>query len=235
MAPTPKLPKIILIHGLNNNLESFYPMRDFLMGLGFEVSMLRLPGHDEQRENLFSLDQAMKDFDSKISALTGAPYIIVAFSLGALLYELWERTQKAQAVKKIYLAPAFELKNKALILGLVKLFKDRFPIKSFMPRFARNRNSLLIKEYRTLFAAVDLFKEDFAVHGNAMILLDPQDELVDSRHVLRNWKNHSQIHLINRPYLKNLRGYHHMIFHEDYYSQEDWAKFQNGIKGFLGL
>lgn len=233
MAPIQKLPKIILIHGLNNNLESFYGMRDYFISLGFEVNMIRLPGHDETREDMFSYDRAVEVFHNRISPLSDSPYIVVAFSLGALYYELWEQNHKARAVKKLYLAPAFAIKNLGLIKRLVEFLPSEFPIRSFMPKFARNRSFLFIKEYKILLQGVEDFSQNFSVSGDALILLDPKDELVDSGYILKNWKNHQQIQIINRPYLKKLRGHHHMIFHPDYFSEVDWRNFQNLLEDFI--
>lgn len=233
MAPIQKLPKIILIHGLNNNLESFYGMRDYFISLGFEVNMIRLPGHDENREDMFLYERAMRVFDERVSPLTEDPYIVMAFSLGALYYELWEKKNGVKASKKLYLAPAFAIKNLALIKRLVEFLPSEFPIRSFMPKFARNRSFLFIKEYKILLQGVKDFSQNFEVSGDVLILLDPKDELVDSGYILKNWKNHDQIQVINRPYLKNLRGHHHMIFHPDYFSDVDWKNFQNLLEDFI--
>lgn len=213
-------PKLILLHGLNNNLECFYPLRDELIAAGFDCVLLTLPGHGEDRELGRSLEISLRDLDRQLQAHTKEPYYLVGFSMGGLLFQLWlEEHQDRRPQAQVLLAPALKIRRQRIVSLLLKLLPSNLAIKSLMPAHGRRRTSLYVWEYRTLIEGITAFKDRLI--PPTLILIDPKDELVDAK-ALKSL--HARTHFIERPALRGA-GVHHLIFHPDYFGRTEWKQF----------
>ena len=78
--------KIIIIHGLNNNMNSFIPLAHSLKALGYVPEMLCLPGHGSNREETRHIKTATENFDRSMEKLIQGPYAVIAFPKAHYIY-----------------------------------------------------------------------------------------------------------------------------------------------------
>ncbi|MBA2404169.1 MAG: alpha/beta fold hydrolase [Bdellovibrionales bacterium] len=231
--------KIIIIHGLNNNLECFYPFRDQIRSLGFEAELMCLPGHGQDREEARDFEVALTHFDENIQKLITGPYAVIAFSQGALYFQLWlEKYNRPLPLAQVLLAPALFIRHfskLSMIMGRLPAFMI---IISQMPRKLRRYHYLNIWEYRTLFNKARKFQEfKTPLKAPTLILIDPKDELVDAqklKHELDGRTSGAEIEFWERKYLRGRRpGKYHVLFHPEYFTPDDWQKFTSKISEFV--
>lgn len=232
--------KLLIIHGLNNNLEGFNPLRDACREMGFETHVITLPGHGEDRNQARSFQIAFKAFSESMERHTGSPYQVIAFSQGALFFQLWMQTHpKIRPLSQILLAPALFINRQGLIEKLISLLPSFAFIISQTPKKVRRYPKLYIWEYRTLFEAVKRFQGDKAAFPvPTLVMLDPQDELINAtllETTLKSWNTSNfELQLIHRPVISAPGlGKHHVIFHPDYYAPGMWLDFIEKIKRFF--
>jgi esterase/lipase len=232
--------KLLIIHGLNNNLEGFYPLRDACRDMGFETHLITLPGHGEDRNEAKSFKLAFGAFSESMEKHTDSPYQVIAFSQGALFLQLWMQTNpKMKPLSQILLAPALFINRQSLIEKVISLLPSFVFIVSQTPEKVRRYPKLYIWEYRTLFEAVKRFqgaKAAFPVP--TLVMIDPQDELINAtllESTLKSWNTSNfEFQLIHRPVISAPGlGKHHVIFHPDYYGPGMWFDFVGKIKRFL--
>jgi hypothetical protein len=226
------LPKIVLIHGLNNNVECFRPLQRSLTQAGHECVLVTLPGHGDNRFEAQDLATARQLFRQQMTSVITGPWVAVAFSTGALYLQLlMQESDIPRPLGQVLLAPAFFIRGSRAIRLMEKVLPRSFHLKSWSPRPIRRYAGLHIWEYRLLFEAVETYQrlsEHFA--GPTLIIIDPKDELVNARELRRHYPQ--QVLLIERPHLWK-PGHHHIIFHPDYYRDEGWKDFVRHIQGFL--
>lgn len=232
--------KVIIIHGLNNNLECFFPLLEKLKTLGLEGELLSLPGHGKIRQEAKDFENAQNVFDQSMQKIIrSAPYSVIAFSQGALYLELWlEKHQGRMPDSQVLLAPALFIRHfKKLNFIMSKLPSFAFII-SQMPKKLRRFPYLHIWEYRTLFNKAQSYLQVYSpLKVPTLILVDPKDELVDAQKLkeeLDNGNSGTQIIFFERPYLSGRRpGKYHVLFHPDYFTAQDWDHFTLQISEFI--
>jgi hypothetical protein len=111
-------------------------------------------------------------------------------------------------------------------------------ILSPMPVRLRRYSYLNIWEYRTLFNKAKVFQKiTTPMKVPTMILVDPNDELVEAQKIkseLDKRNSGAQVEFYERAYLKGRRpGKYHILFHPDYFKPDDWERFTSKIVGFL--
>lgn len=232
---SPALPKIILIHGMNNNQECFFPLREALQAEGFRVEMIVLPNHGSHREEVRDLDQALVLFDESLSSHLHEPYHVIAFSQGAQYFQLWmQKFQRPLPQSYILLAPAVFIRYFGIINRIFEILPAQFFILSQMPRVFRRYDKLYIWEYHLLMQGVKLFQQGSIPFKPSLVIIDPKDELVDSKAVTRHYRGlGSEVWELKRKKLKKTLGKHHIIFHPDYYQAEEWKEFISRMKSSL--
>jgi esterase/lipase len=231
--------KIIIIHGLNNNMEAFFPLRDKLRSQGLEAEVLCLPGHGSDRKEALNYETALEYFDQNIKRMINGPYSVIAFSQGGLYMQLWlEKYQAPQPQAQVLLAPALYIRH----LGKLSMIMSKLPSFAFilspMPLRLRRYSYLNIWEYRTLFNKAKVFQKiTTPMKVPTMILVDPNDELVEAHKIkseLDKRNSGAHVEFYERPYLKGRRpGKYHILFHPDYFKPDDWESFISKIVGFL--
>lgn len=230
------LPKILLIHGLNNRPEAFWSLRDSLVDLGYIVHLITLPGHGEERTELENWNRSSAAFKETMKDLTKDPYVVIAFSQGALHFQDYMTENLVTLpVAQILLAPALFLRNYSIVKRLAKILPATFKIPSTMPKPFRRYDFLYVGEYRNLLEGVKKFGEGklkFPVP--TMVIVDKKDELVDAAKLKAKFDSH--VTILERPFLFGRRpGKHHIIFHPDYYENQGWEKFITDIHQWIGL
>jgi hypothetical protein len=221
---------------MNNNQQCFYPLRDALLEEGFDVRMMVLPNHGEKRDEVKNLDEALIKFDQEISPLLEENYVVLAFSQGAQYFQLWLNTfSRPRPLSMVLLAPAVFINFHGAVERLVHFLPGHFVFKSKMPRMFRRYHELYYWEYRLLFSGVSRFAEIRNLHGiPTQVMIDPKDELVNAKKVLALYQQMgAKTEVIKRKKLKLTLGRQHIIFHPDYFGEDEWKEFIHNISRFL--
>lgn len=233
-SPLKKPNKLIIIHGLNNNAQSFEPLMSEFKQLGWETHFVTLPCHGENRKEASDFKEAFACFDRSMRELADSPYAVIAFSQGALYFQLWlEKRPDKRPLAQVLLAPALYIHRHGMIGLLTKMLPAFISIKSFSPKAIRRYGTLSISEYRILMEGLAAYQRLNGVFKlPTMILIDPKDELVDADMMALRL---SPVELFPREYLGKKMGIHHIIFHPDYFSADDWKRFIVKINDFLKM
>lgn len=229
--------KVLLIHGLNNSIESFTPLQEKLNSLNFDCVIICLPGHGGNRNECPTLELALKKFDELLQPHIKCDYNVVAFSQGALYFQLWLNMQgKNRPQKQVLLAPALSIRFFGIAEKIISAMPRMSIIPSQTPKKFRKYPFLFGWEYKILFnAATEFIGLKIKVPVPTLVLIDPKDEVIDST-TLKKVMDEENVRLIyfSRPYLKGKRpGKHHILFHPDYFSQSDWENIIKTIYEFL--
>lgn len=231
---------LIIIHGLNNNLECFDPLKERFEKTGFKCSLIILPGHGDLREEAYDLTTALKVFDERMKKLIQEPYVVIAFSQGALYFQIWlQRNDHPAPLAQVLLAPALFINWHSKIEWVINLLPSAFYIRSRTPKILRRYMGLYLGEYKTLLEGVRLYQSFKAgMRVPTLILIDPLDELVDAK-ILKNeledrCRDKLKIILVNKPRLEGkTMGQHHVLFHPDWFIPKQWEEMTSEIESFL--
>ncbi len=201
--------------------------------------MLCLPGHGENRQEAREFEKAQEHFDKALRKLISGPYLVIAFSQGALYFQLWlEKNLDKLPLAQVLLAPALFIRNFTILDKIMTKLPHYAFIPSQMPRKLRRYSYLNIWEYRTLFnKARDYQKITTPMKVPTLILISSKDELVDAKKMkseLDKRNSEAQVEFYEREYLKGKRpGKYHILFHPDYFMFDDWENFIQKIIRFL--
>lgn len=224
--------KIVFFHGLNNNPQGFDPIINHFESLGFETELIILPCHGKDRTEAANDKEALRIFDRSMKSLEGQDYVAVAFSHGALYLQLWmEKNLAHKPRKQVLLAPALFIRKQAFIAKALSVLPGSLHIMSLQPKVFRRYNTLSAGEYNILVQGIltwQKIKPAFKIP--TMVVIDPLDELVDAQ------KLKAEIPATQfwpRPYLKKGLGAHHIMFHPDYFSADEWKSFTSELDSFL--
>lgn len=233
-------PKVIILHGLNNTVESFYLLRDGLQAMGHECVLLNLPGHGKVRDKTINFESAQREFDEVIRPHTRGPYAVVAFSLGALYLQLWlQKNPLQRPLAQVLLAPALKIRHQDLVHKIVGRLWNSLPLPSQTPPRLRLYSFLYVRDYGPLLEGQNVFKgltTPFTVP--TLILVDPKDEVIDVEGLQKDIRQVNlpsvTMQLFERKYLMGKRpGKYHVLFHPDYFRPDDWDKFSKMVGEFL--
>lgn len=232
--------KLIIIHGLNNSERAFDSLKTQLQEFGFDTHFLTLPCHGENRFEAKNFDEALQCFDKNMKAHSTEPYSVIAFSQGALYLQLWlNKNPDRLPTKQVLLAPALIILKQKMAEILFSSLPAWIPTKSFSPRSIRRFAVLSIRDYKILMGGLKKFRElKPAFNIPTLLMIDPKDELVDAVGLEREFQKRNQnlkLTMFPREYLAMGLGCHHILFHRDYFSQEDWKKFTQSIRDFLEM
>jgi alpha-beta hydrolase superfamily lysophospholipase len=226
--------KLILIAGLNNNDDALSVLAEELRAKGHEVHLLNLPGQGHDRTETESLDRAMSAFTNSITKVANGNYGIIAFSTGALYFNLWLSKNEGHLPEfQILLAPAFAMKNKSVLQTLFKILPASFKIRSMAPPKFRRYSWMKISEYRLLVTLQEKFKElppDWLSRTSFKILIDERDELVDARALSIRWPQETQV--LKRGIGQVRLGMYHALFHPDFWKKNEWDSFIRNLLKF---
>lgn len=233
--------KIVFIHGMNNTSHCFASFNDHFKHLGFETEYVTLPGHGDDRFENTSIKRALGHFDRSMKKYENTPYVVIAFSQGALYLQLWmEKNPPHKPLKQVLLAPALAIQRFSLIKTISEFLPASFPIKSFTHKKFRRFGFLRIHEYRTILEGITTYQKiQKSLKVPSLVIVDPKDELIDTKKLkedLEKFNPGLNVDLIERTYLNGKQlGSHHYLFDRDYYSKEDWIKITRKVEAFLGI
>lgn len=229
--------KIVFIHGLNNNSKCFDELAETFKTLGHETDLVILPGHGENRKEARTFKEAMSLFDQKMKKFKNTPYVVIAFSQGALFLQLWlEKNPEDKPKRQVLLAPALFVSHQGLVEKALKILPKFIMIKSLSPKAFRRYELMNAWEYQILLDGVRLFQKlrpKFKIP--TLVDIDPKDELVDAlrlKEELEVINSDLKVTLHERPKLKGL-GAHHIMFHPDYFDEEHWKELVRKLQDFL--
>lgn len=209
----------------------------FFKSRGFETEFMVLPGHADKRLHGQEFKNSLELFDQKMRTLPEGPYYVIAFSHGALYLQLWmEKNPDHRPLKQVLLAPAFYTHQQTLMRYVLGLLPSFLWIKSFSPKEFRRYEYLTVADYRMLLKGmVTLHKMNTPFKIPTMVMIDPQDELVDAESLKREVEKKNQLNVIfyERSYLQKGLGSHHILFHPDYFLPNDWTLFMSSIEDFF--
>lgn len=229
------LPKLIILHGLNNNSSTWDEFETVMRSRGFvNIVRVTLPGHGSIRDEGQTFEEALKNFDKNITPHVQGPYVVVAYSLGALFFQNWliGRTENLP-LRQVLLAPALYLRKEKWIRKIISSLHPRLPIPSIAPKDIKLHKSLFVWEYRNLLGGMSRFQEKVSsLSVPSFVLLDPRDELIDAEKLKREWRA-GEVYFLERPHQKFGPSNHHILFHSKYFTAEEWELFIEKIEKFL--
>lgn len=229
--------EIIIIHGLNNSSEAFFPLGKELESQGFTIRYFNLIGHEELNSNI-SMEESIKHLQDQFESLPhDKKYYCIAFSQGGLVLQLISQSSKKNLVKQILLSPALKIRKNILYRLILPLIPRSWRIKSNTPLEVRKFNELSLNYYQNLVDQVQHLKgvnRDLLDQISTFTIIDPNDELVDYKELesfiklqkLTNWK----FELFHR---KNKPSRHHELFHPMFLDQSDWSLLITNIVNFI--
>jgi hypothetical protein len=228
--------KIIIFHGLNNNLQGYGPLRQELEKFGFETEIVTLPCHGENRYEARNYEEALRVFTKTMKRFEGQSYHALAYSHGALYLQLWMENQMTQKpIKQVLLAPALFIRRQSFIVRFLKYIPSFFYIISLQPSRFRRYSILSSREYNILVQGIvkwQKLKRNFRVPSK--IFIDPSDELVHAELLKEEVEkiNQLKVEYLERADKKLGLGGHHIIYHPDYFTKEAWDKLIQEIVDF---
>lgn len=188
----------IFAHGLNLDPTKLMPLRDIIHELGGETSLLTLAGHKSQYDlNLLAkltLEEIEDDFIKTYNSFFNQS-IFIGQSFGCLIYaKLVAEKRIEEAKKNIFLSPAFEIHK---VLKLSNILPKNLWIKSHNFAGYRYHDKLPVALYTQINRANKGFSADeiMELKNPSLVLIDPQDELVPYKKLLKKVERNSQITL----------------------------------------
>lgn len=197
----------IFAHGLNLDPTKLMPLREVVHELGGESALLTLAGHKSQYDlNLLAtltLEQIEEDF---IKTYNGhfRDSIFVGQSFGCLIYaKLVAEKRIQEARKNIFFSPAFEIHT---ILKLSLVLPKNLWIKSKNFVGYRYHDKLPVHLYTEINRANLGFSGEqiMGLKNSSLLMIDPKDELVPYKRLVKKIERNSQIKLVtfetHKPY-----------------------------------
>lgn len=230
-----RLPKLIILHGLNNNSTTWDEFEDAMKTRGFTRTVrITLPGHGELRDEGKTFEEALRKFDEKILPHVQEPYVVVAYSLGALFFENWlvGRTENLP-LKQVLLAPCLYLRRQKLVRQIMNSLHPKLPIPSIAPRDIMLYKTLFVWEYRNLLGGLERIQKNLQmINVPGLVIIDPKDELIDAAKLKSEWKA-GDVFYLKRPAQKWGPSNHHILFHSKYFTPDEWDLYLSKIETFL--
>ena len=229
------LPKLIILHGLNNNSTTWDEFEGVMKSRGFTNTVrITLPRHGDVRDQGRTFEEELKIFEGMIAPHVQEPYVVVAYSLGALFFENWLIGRKENLPQKqVLLAPCLYLRREKLVRQIIGSLLPWIPIPSIAPRDIMLYKSLFVWEYRNLLGGLTRFQKDTdKIRVPSLIIIDPKDELIDAEKLKAEWKA-GDVFFLDRPMLKWGPSNHHILFHSKYFTPAKWDFYIRKIEDFL--
>ncbi len=232
------LPKLIILHGLNNNSTTWDEFENVMKNRGFPTVRITLPGHGSVRAEGRNFEEVLKSFHKSLRPHVQEPYLAVAYSLGALFFTNWlmGRTENLP-LRVVFLAPALYLRNENVIRKMISSLHPKLPIPSIAPKEIMLHRTLFVWEYLNLLGGIERFRNSKdPVEVPNLVILDPKDELIDAQRLKSEWKKkapEAEVVFFERPQQKWGLSNHHILFHSKYFTANEWENFIQKIETFL--
>lgn len=231
-----KVKDLVIIHGLNNSKESFYPLKRALTKLGFKVHLFYLAGHRRLNHGL-DLNESLAYLEKQFDALKAPHYYCLGFSQGGLALQLLPERIKRKIKKQILLAPALAIRRSSFLSTVTKLLPAQLPFLSLAPKDLTKFPWLSMAYFILLFDQIAQFQKNKTSTVKTLVMVDLKDELIDVLVVQKIIKENEinwQLEFIERPARPFISiGQGHIVFHPKYFSSADWKKLIHRINSFL--
>ena len=233
------------MHGLNSHPDKMEDLAHYFNQLGYDVLNVALYGHrgslQEMKSASYSAfyEHAKLHMCELLRRAGNDPIIFLGHSTGAvlqgnLLYELSGLAQRKLRV--IWLAPAFELRWYTRFIGLVS---GPFILPSLSPRAYLANYGTSFNAYSALDEGMQKFKQYFSDNPHVLpptlIIMDPQDELVDWQANREFFAQTLQVQFTEvRNHSSHLpKKFHHLIIDRESLGDSGWNNLIHTIKNFL--
>jgi len=252
----------LIIHGLNFRPSRMSQIANMLVAQGVECLNLSLSGHSEhdasspdpttqERRRLEAFKSVSRSlWLSEVRAAyklargraddLDVPLILVGFSLGAALGSDLASAPEFDASFEgmILFAPAFSVHWYTRFLRGLAVF-PRLTFRSLSPKEYAANQGTPIAAYTALFKSLAALRKNQArrTAPNALIFVDPGDELVNYRGLRALCDGPGAERWTLVPTVKTLRkdrrDYHHLIIDEASLGSEGWAKVICHVQQFM--
>jgi pimeloyl-ACP methyl ester carboxylesterase len=233
-----KVKDLVIIHGLNNSKESFYPLKKALTKLGFRVHLFYLPGHRKLNKGL-TLEESISYLEKQFDKLTVPKFYCLGFSQGGLVLELLPERIKRKIKKQVLLAPALAVRRSSFLVTVTKLLPAQMPFLSLAPSKLSKFSWLSVAYFDLLFQQLAQLSKIKKSTIPTLILVDLKDELIDVaalQEMVKQNKHFWQLELIERATLPFISvGQGHIVFHPKYFAKAEWKKLTQRIADFFIL
>lgn len=233
---------VILLHGLNLKPQKMDDWADVLAKNGALVIRFALFGHTGDLGHMQEVKpyvwreqfrEAM-DYALTLSSKHELPLYFVGFSLGALVSLEWLASlvvPPENFKKMVLIAPALSVPwySRAAI-SMLSVFGDGFMLPSRSPETYRANKGTSIAAYQSLFALKKSLEEKKYKNVNlpTLVLIDKNDELVDSRDIKKAMKDFSlgkwQLEFVDNRFAYDNFGFRHLMVDEASIGKDLWAR-----------
>jgi pimeloyl-ACP methyl ester carboxylesterase len=237
---TPKA-VVLLLHGLNLKPSRMDDWSSLLSAHGAHVVRFALYGHEGNAKKMRLVHENIwrKQFREAAhlalekSRQLNVPFYFIGFSLGALVALEWlaSNEEGQRFDKMVLIAPAISVPwySRAAIKAL-SLFGRSLILPSRSPEHYRANRGTSLAAYFALFALKDSLLEKQYLNANVdtLVLIDPEDELVDSRgirDVVKRFKLSSwQIEIIDNQFAFDNYRFRHLMVDKEAIGETMWSK-----------
>lgn len=230
-----KVKDIVLVHGLNNSKQSFYPLKRALTKLGFKVHLLYLAGHRSANKDL-SLEDSLTYLEKQLDKIKSKHFHCIGFSQGGLALQLLPPTVQKRIKKQVLLAPALSLKASSILSTFTSMMPAQMPFLSLAPKKLSKFSWLSVAYFDLLFQQIKEFDLKKPSTIKTLIMVDPKDELinVDGLKEIVSKRSKWKLEMIERPGQTFIcLGQGHIVFHPQYFKKTEWKDLLEKIKNFL--
>lgn len=238
----------IVVHGLNNSMESMDQYKIFLNKQGIKTYNVRLTGHEESwsklkkpRPKTWVADVEQVYTEAK-KENPDAEFIAFGFSLGALTLAVAQLDDSAMKFSRaVYIAPAFSLKthlNLARPFLFLRFFGVWLP--SLTPPEYRLRGITSAQSYYSIFSLQDHFSKlikssmETLRETPALVVFREGDELVDINEISELTKKLSpdwqELKFEKRT---DKKVHQHLLLDQDSLGSKNWTILLEKIRKFL--
>lgn len=233
---------VLLVHGANLRPDRMDEMGATLAERGFDVYRPGFRGHCNEGEGAITDDLASiwekeaKQFYAAAKSRAGTkPLLLVAYSFGALIYQVLG--EELSFARRVYFAPAFATKFwYRPFVWVAGLFPNAsYP--SVVPKEYRANDSTPLKGALAFDAFLQRWKkgEGKNLESPILIWMDPKDELVSYDGVVTHAadKSNWRLELLSVKDSTLDRAYHHLITDLRALGEKEWERVMSETTNFL--
>ncbi len=241
--------KAVVVHGLNFNPEKMSALIDELRRLGIDSLRITLSGHGNSKKEFEQATanrwtQEVRDsycIAHQEAKLENHPVYFIGYSLGAVTgIAAAQQFQEVRPDRAILLAPALRLTFLARTVRWLFWWDSLVLPSRNHQEFTAHRGTP-ISAYRALFEIIErvnaIKPQSDSLSFPALIVVDPQDELVDSKELRSKIRelqlNHWMWREIKIPDHQKSGAPHHAIMHPFFTGDTAWKTLTQSIQEFL--
>lgn len=244
---------VLLLHGLNLRPAKMDDWAALLSDHGGHVVRFALYGHtgDYQHMKEVGVEIWRHQFQEAFAVARakaeeyGVPIYFVGFSLGALAALEWiacEKSSTALIEKMVLIAPALSIPwYSKVAINTLGIFGRGLMLPSRSPESYRANKGTSIAAYQALFALKDSLEKKKYKNANVstLVIIDREDELVDSRGILKiikefklsSWK----VQIVDNRFAYDNYGFRHLMVDQAAIGKNLWQTLNGLVIDHLNL